>query len=71
MQKKPYDPNEERTPLFPVEEMNTMTEMTGLIPSGMESQEEAENYEHMFPFLPGKDGGEFFSVKKKKFEKIP
>lgn len=60
MQKKPYDPKEERTPLFPVEGMNTMTEMTGLIPSGMESQEEAENYEHMFPFLPGKDGGEFF-----------
>lgn len=62
MQKKPYDPNEERRPLFPVEEMSTMsgTDMTGLIPSGMESQEEAENYEHMFPFLPGKDDGEIF-----------
>lgn len=60
MQKKPYDPIEERTPLFPVEEMNTMTEMTGLIPSGMESHEEAENYEHMFPFLPGKEDGQIF-----------
>ncbi len=60
MQKKPYDPNEERTPLFPVEEMNTMTEMTGLIPAGLESQEETENYEHMFPFLPDAEGREFF-----------
>ncbi len=60
MQKKPYEPNEEKKPLFPVEEMNTMTEMTGLIPAGMETQEEAENYEHMFPFLPGSQDPEIF-----------
>ncbi|MBQ8010464.1 MAG: hypothetical protein IJY06_08600 [Oscillospiraceae bacterium] len=54
MQKKPFDPNEERTPLFPVEEMTTMsdTDMTGLIPAGPESREELESYEEMYGFMP-------------------
>lgn len=54
MQKKPFDPNEERGPLFPVEEMSTMsgTDMTGLIPAGLDSRAELESYEEMYDFLP-------------------
>ncbi len=54
MQKKPFDPNEERTPLFPVEEMGTVsdTDMTGLIPAGLDSRAELESYEAMYGFIP-------------------
>ena len=53
MNDTPYEPKRDGEPLFPLEEMNVMTEMTGLIPAGIETQEEGENYEHMYPFLPG------------------
>ncbi len=60
MSKKPLDPKEEHKPLFPVEEMTTMsgTDMTGLIPSGMENYEDVESYEELYPFIPntGRNG---------------
>ncbi len=60
MQKRPFDPNEERKPLFPVEEMNTMSgmDMTGMIPAGMESRAELESYEEMYGFVPEQSASE-------------
>lgn len=54
MQKRPFEPDEERRHLFPVEEMNAMSgmDMTGLIPAGMDSRAELESYEEMYDFLP-------------------
>ncbi len=62
MKQKPMEPDERRTPLFPVEEMTepealqmpstSDTDMTGLIPAGPQNREELESYGEIYPYLP-------------------
>lgn len=56
MRKRPFDPNEEKKPLLPIEEMEmecgSETDMTGLIPAGPENREELESYGEIYPYLP-------------------
>ncbi len=60
MKQKPMEPDERRTPLFPVEEMQEildqetgcMTDMTGLIPANPQNEENLENYSGLYPYLP-------------------
>ncbi len=54
MQKRPYEPDEDKKPLLPVEEMNVMpdTEMTGLIAAGPLNAGELESYDEICHFLP-------------------
>ncbi len=56
MQKRPYEPNEEKKPLFPIEEMEMTCgsdmDMTGLIAAGPESREDLESYSEIYHFLP-------------------
>ncbi len=54
MPKRPFDPNEEKKPLLPVEEMECCsdTEMTGLIPANPVESEKLAAYQEIFPYLP-------------------
>ncbi|MBR2912622.1 MAG: hypothetical protein IKK51_05230 [Oscillospiraceae bacterium] len=54
MPKRPYEPDEEKKPLLPVEEMSVMseTEMTGLIAAGPQNEGELESYDEICHFLP-------------------
>jgi len=56
MQNRPYEPNEEKKPLLPIEEMEMTcgsdTDMTGLIASGPQNREDLESYSEIYHFLP-------------------
>lgn len=56
MPKRPYEPDEEKKPLLPIEEMQMQvmsdTEMTGLIASGPQNEGELESYDEICHFTP-------------------
>ncbi len=56
MKQKPLEPNDERKPLFPLEEMDMPTtsdmDMTGLIPAEPADHDAIESYNDIYPYLP-------------------